>query len=90
MEAFALLKKAAGCSKPLVSFSELPIGEYVVSEFSLISTKFGPKIKADLGDKIVFLPARFSKNMDAEKVASLNSVPQILVFSGIDYNRQNL
>lgn len=90
MEAFAMLKKAASYSKPLVSFTQLPVGEYVVSEFSLVQTKFGPKIRADLGDKIVLLPSRFSFNMTAEKVADLNTIPQILVFSGIDYSRNNL
>lgn len=90
MESFALLKKAAAWNKKLVSFTELPVGEYVVSEFSLVQTKFGPKIKADLGDKFVFLPSRFSKDMTAEKVADLNAVPQMLIFSGIDYSRRNL
>lgn len=87
MEAFALLKKAAACTKPLVSFSHLPSGEYVVTEFSLVQTKFGLKIKADLGDKIVFLPNRFSKDMTQEKVASLNTIPQILIYSGMDFDR---
>lgn len=85
-----MLKRAASYSKPLVSFSQLPVGEYVVSEFSFVQTKFGPKIKADLGDKIVFLPSRFSIDMNEAKVADLNSIPQILVFSGIDYGRNNL
>lgn len=87
MEAFAMLKKAAGYSKPLMTFSELPKGEYVVTEFSLVQTKFGAKIRADLGDKIVFLPSRFSKDMTEEKVVSLNTVPQILVFEGMDLTR---
>lgn len=90
MEAFVLLKKAASWSKPVVSFSQLPVGEYTVLEFSLVQTKFGPKIKADLGDKIVFLPNRFVKEQTAESVAALNTIPQLLVFSGIDYNRNNL
>lgn len=85
-----MLKKAASYSKPLVSFSQLPKGEYIVQEFSLVQTKFGPKIKADLGDKVVFLPSRFSANMTEENVAELNNIPQILIFSGIDYNRNNL
>lgn len=85
-----MLKKAATWSKPLVSFSELPVGEYVVLEFSFVQTKFGPKIKADLGERVVFLPSRFCKNMTAEKVATLNTIPQLLVFSGIDFNRNNL
>lgn len=86
-----MLKKAAGWSKPLVNFSDLPVGEYPVLEFSLVEkTKYGPAIKVDLGDKVVFLPKRFSKDMTAEKVAALNTVPQILIFQGIDYMRNNL
>lgn len=87
MEAFAMLKKAAGWSKPLVNFSQLPVGEYVVSEFTLVQTKFGPKIKAELSDKVVFLPSRFSKGVTEESVASLNTLPQILIFSGMDSTR---
>lgn len=90
MEAFLLLKKAANWSKPLVSFSQLPVGEYTVLEFSLVQTKFGPKIKADLGDKIVFLPNRFVKGHTAESVATLNTLPHLMIFSGIDYGRHNL
>lgn len=90
MEAFALLKKGTSWNKKLVSFSELPVGEYGVSEFSLVHTKFGPKIKVDLGEQFVFLPNRFSKDMTEEQVSTLNSVPQTLIFSGIDEKRQNL
>lgn len=90
MEAFVMLKKAASYNKPLVSFSQLPVGEYVVLEFSMVQTKFGPKIKLDLGDKVVFLPSRFSKDMTDEKLAALNTLPQMLVFSGIDSSRNNM
>lgn len=89
MEAFAMLKKAAGYSKPLVNYSQLPVGEYVVSEFSLVETKYGMQIKADLGDKVVFLPKRFTKDMTEEKVAALNTLPHILIFSGLDSTRNN-
>lgn len=85
-----MLKKAASYSKPLVNYSQLPVGEYVVSEFSLVETRYGVQIKADLGDKVVFLPQRFVKDMTEEKVAALNTIPQILVFSGLEYTRNNL
>lgn len=90
MEAFALLKKAAGYTKPLFNYSKLPVGEYVVTEFSLVETKYGLQIKADLGDKVVFLPKRFAKEMTEENVAALNTIPQILVFSGLEYTSNNL
>lgn len=88
MEAFNLLKQAC-LNKQFTSFKDLPVGEYVVSEFTLMQTRFGPSIKVDIGDKIVFLPKRFSKGMTEEKVAALNTVPQILVFSGIDHDRHD-
>lgn len=84
MEAFAMLKKAANYGKTLVNFSQLPAGEYVVSEFSLVQTRFGVQIKADLGDKCVFLPKRFAKDMNDERVAALNTLPHILIYHGMD------
>lgn len=88
MESFALLKKGASWNSKLESFSELPIGEYAVTDFSLVQTEYGPRIKVVLGDKFVFLPNRFSKNLTAEQVQELNSIPQILIFSGIDTSRR--
>lgn len=89
MEAFNLLKEACW-NKKLVNFSELPIGEHGVSQFSLVQTRFGPTIKADLGDKYIFLPQRFSKDMTEEKIAALNTIPQTLIFKGRDPARANL
>lgn len=89
MEAFNLMKQACW-NKRLVKFNDLPIGEYAVVSFSWEVTRFGPTIKVDLGDKYVFLPPRFSKDMTAEKVASLNTVPQIMVYNGKDSTGHNL
>lgn len=85
MEAFALLKKAASyTNKILVNFSQLPIGEYAVSEFSLVQTRFGLQLKVELSDKYVFLPKRFAKDMTEERVASLNTLSHIMIFYGMD------
>lgn len=89
MESFNKLKKACWQSK-LVSFDNLPIGEYVVSEFSLVSTHFGPKIKADLGDKYVFLPNRFAEGMTTTDVENLNKVPQKMFYTGKDATKRNM
>lgn len=89
MEAFNLLKQSCW-NKRLVNFNELPIGEHVISWFSLETTRFGPALKVDLGDKYVFLPPRFAREMTAERVASLNSVPQILIYGGKDALRNNM
>lgn len=83
MDAFAALKQA--CSgQDLVSFRDLPIGEYPVTRFSIIQTRFGPKVKADLGSKSVTLPNRFTSKITPDDIIKLNSVPQIMVYSGKD------
>lgn len=90
MEAFNLLKSNCWGSKPLVNFTNLPKGEYFVTEFSLVSAKHGSTIKVDLGDKYIFLPKRFAENQTPETIAELNSLPQIMIFNGLDANRKNM
>lgn len=89
MEAFNLLKQACW-NKKFIKFSDLPIGEHVVSEFSLVQTRYGPTLRADLADKYVLLPKRFANEMTAERVAALNTVPHILIYKGVDASRNNL
>lgn len=89
MEAFNLLKEACW-NKKLVSFAELQIGEYGVTEFSLVQTRFGATIKVDLGDRYVYLPNRFAKDMTVERIAALNTLSQTLIYSGRDPTRHNL
>lgn len=89
MEAFNLLKKACWGSQ-LVTFNDLPIGEHVISSFSMAETRFGTTLRVDLGDKFVLLPRRFASGMDDEKVAALNTVPHILIYKGKDPSRNNL
>lgn len=81
MEAFAILKK--NCThKGLVKLSDLPRGEYLVSEFSLMQTRYGPKLKLDLGDMYVILPSSSAVGLTAESTATLNTVPQIFIWGG--------
>lgn len=81
MEAFAILKK--NCThKKIVKLSDLPRGEYVVSEFLLEEMRYGIKLKLDLGDKFVILPSSSAKDLTPESVASLNTVPQIFIWGG--------
>lgn len=89
MEAFNTLKQACW-NKKLVNFNSLPIGEHAISEFSLEQTRYGPTVKVDLGDKYIFLPSRFARDMTAEKIAALNTVPQIMIYSGKEASRHNL
>lgn len=72
-------------SKPLpvnVKLSDLPYGEYPVRKFFWLETRFGPKIKLDLGDKYVFLPNSIAKKQSRESIDALNMLPQIFVWNG--------
>lgn len=70
MEAFNLLKTACWGVKPLVNFNNLPVGEYFVTEFSLVSAKHGTTIRVDLGDRYVLLPKRFAENQTLKPLPS--------------------
>lgn len=89
MEAFNILKQACWDIK-LVKFNELAVGEHIVTGFSLVETRYGPTLRADLGNKYVLLPKRFVEDMNAERVAALNTIPHILIYKGKDASRNNL
>lgn len=81
MEAYAILKKAC-TPKGLTRLADLPAGEYLVREFSLVETRYGSKLKLDLGDQFVILPSSRSKGLDETSVASLNTIRQLFVWVG--------
>lgn len=68
--------------KVLVKLIDLPRGEYFVEKFYLVQTRYGPKIKLDLGDKCVYLPSSATVGQTADTIDALNSVPQIFVWGG--------
>lgn len=76
-----MLKKAC-THKVFVRLHDLPRGEYLVEQFSLTQTRYGPKLKLDLGDKFVYLPSSAAVGQAANTIAALNSVPQIFVWGG--------
>lgn len=79
--------QAACWGKTTVNFSELEVGEYPVNSFHLIENgRYGPAIKADLGDKVIFLPQRFVAEHTQESIRSLNTLPHIMVFGGMETN----
>lgn len=83
------LKKA--CWSTVVSFKDLPIGDYIVTEFKLVTTKnYGVRLTAILGDKQVFLPNRFSKDITEEIVTDLNKTPKIMSYTGRDERRGDM
>lgn len=67
MSAFSLFKSAC-TSKPYVSFDDLAVGDYFIKSFALANTKFGKTIRLDIGEKIVFLPQRFLKQLSEDKI----------------------
>lgn len=68
---------------PYTSFSNLDRGEYPVKKFSLVETKFGGRIKVDLKDFYVYLPARFAVELYTKEVLDeLNSQDIVMVYNG--------
>lgn len=90
MESLQILQNCAkGKSKPICSFEKLPIGEYLVRKFDFVETKFGPKVRVDIGDRFVFLPQRFSEGVTKEIVDDYNITPKIMSYSGKDASQFN-
>lgn len=83
MASFNLLKSQC-CDKPYCSFNNLDLGEYLIKEFALVNTKYGERLRLDLGDKEVFMPERFSKNLTPEGLAELNASKAMLIYKGKD------
>lgn len=80
--------------KKYVSFDNLPIGDYIIHSFDLVKTKFGEKVRCDIGDKVVFLPKRCIEEMDGNsnielKLIELNHGKFWLLYRGKDVSREN-
>lgn len=88
MSAFNILKNASN-SKPITNFNKLDFGDYFISSFTLVETKFGPRLRLDLGDKLVLLPERFSAGFTAEKIQELNEENFLLVYKGKEKAQNN-
>lgn len=80
--------------KRYISFGDLPIGDYIVHRFDLVKTKFGEKVRCDIGDKILFLPKRCieelagGKDIDS-KLIHLNAHKYWLLYRGKDVSKEN-
>lgn len=89
MAALDILKSQC-TSKPYTSFDNLPLGDYLISSFKLINLKnFGIRLRLDLGDKVVFLPERFSRNFTEQHCAEMNCGQYIFKYLGKDVNNHN-
>lgn len=86
--AFNLLLDACANQK-YCNFANLPLGEHLVFEFSIVETQYGERIRADLGDKYVYLPERFTKKLNQENIAELNETQNVLCYYGRDPLKNN-
>lgn len=83
------LLKGACIDKSYCSFKDLQPGDYLISNFFLTETRYGRRLKLDLGDKVVILPERFSVGLKTEDVDELNRTPQLFIYRGKDVNNRN-
>lgn len=88
MSALKLLKDASN-AKPITNFDDLAAGDYLISSFLLVETKFGTRLRVDLGDKVVFMSARYAVGMTDEKVRELNDGQYLLCYKGKDKAQHN-
>lgn len=83
--------KAACVKKSFKGFKELAPGEYIVRNFQLASSKYGPRVRIDLDDFYMYLPERFATALTPSRIEELNKAPKIMVFSGKDpLNKERL
>lgn len=89
MEAFNLLRRASW-GKRHVKFDDLPLGDYPVTHFAIADAQYGPTLKAEIGDRYVFLPKRFVENQTEESVRELNTGRWMMQYRGKDASKRNL
>lgn len=90
---FDLFKSACVAVKPYISFDELAVGDYFIKSFAYVDTKFGKKIRLDIGECVVFLPNRFInaigvENID-EKIAEMNQGQYVMLYRGKNKSQFN-
>lgn len=90
--AFELFKSVC-VTKPFISFEELPIGDYFIKSFAYVETKYGKKIRLDIGENVVFLPERFVKRIGEDNVdkalSEMNKGEYWLLYRGKDKSQRN-
>lgn len=87
--AFQILKKSC-CSKPYTNFTKLPVGDYLVSDFIIVDTKFGKKLRVDIGDKLILLPERFTCGLTPAHIEELNNTTMWMCYRGKDADNHNM
>lgn len=81
--------KNASTNKSFRSFQDLEIGTYIITEFSKVETKFGTKIRIDIGDYLVNLPQRYTEGMTQEYLDELNRTRMLMRYHGKDPKKNN-
>lgn len=68
---------------PYKSFGVLERGDYPIRKFSVVETKYGNRVRLDLTEFHVYLPARFqAADFPKERIDELNRKDVILEFKG--------
>lgn len=80
--------------KKYVSFDNLNIGDYRLHKLTLLTTKFGEKVRCDIGEKVVFISKHYIEELEPEKnlhlkLAELNHGKYWLLYRGKDISRGN-
>lgn len=69
--------------RPYKGFGDVERGEYAVKRFSVADTKYGHRVRVDLEEFYVYLPARFQAlDFPKDRIDDLNLKDVILVFKG--------
>lgn len=66
------------------SFKDLDNGEYIIRSFCRTDSTHGPRIRIDLDDSYMLLPARISSKLDDNAIKELNETPKIMHYQGKD------
>lgn len=88
MSAIETLKSVC-IDKPFRSFKNLVIGTYYVQNFQRSYTNYGDRIRVELFDCFVYLPARFSNILSDEHLSELNDYDNVaMTYAGRDSKYQ--
>lgn len=89
LEALEALNTLNSCSQKYTNFDNLKVGEYPVRRFTIVETKQGDRVRADLDEYFVFLPKRYFDKISEERCAVLNKFKYIMVYSGKEYGNKD-
>lgn len=84
----------ASTFKKYTNFDNLKIGDYRLLTLTLVDTKFGEKVRCDIGDQVVFISKRYIEELEPGKdihlkLIELNDGDHWLLYRGKDINQGN-